>query len=256
MTIYVPVGEKKPNALDFDTTQFSISGTTISVGTAGAKTVSGPATNTANYIPQWNGADSALLKDGVECSTDGTMGGNSDSAVPTEKAVKTYAAPVTTTTVILDASVQAVTVGNTTNETTLYTFSTANTLGTANALKLTLINTYLHNASGTLAIKLKYGSTTVATIAALSSNNSATTTGLKIEAFLVAQGATNSQFGLIMGLAGIQAYSESNPYSAQGTAAEDSTGALNLVITAQWSSANASLTLTTKYAILEKIIAV
>lgn len=49
-----------------------------------------PATNTDAYIPQWDGANSATLKDGVELSTDGTLGDNSDSAIPTEKAVKTY----------------------------------------------------------------------------------------------------------------------------------------------------------------------
>ena len=53
--------------------------------------VTGPATNSDNYIPQWNGANTKTLKNGVELSTDGTMGDNSDTAVPTEKAVKTYA---------------------------------------------------------------------------------------------------------------------------------------------------------------------
>ena len=53
--------------------------------------VTGPSTNTDGYIPQWNGANSKTLKNGVELSTDGTMGDNSDTAIPTEKAVKTYA---------------------------------------------------------------------------------------------------------------------------------------------------------------------
>lgn len=51
-----------------------------------------PASNTADYIPQWNGANSKTLKNGIKKSTDGTMAGNSDSAVPTEKAVTTYVA--------------------------------------------------------------------------------------------------------------------------------------------------------------------
>lgn len=51
----------------------------------------GPDTNTANYIPQWNGANSNKLKNGIELSTDDTLAGDSDAALPTEKAVKTYA---------------------------------------------------------------------------------------------------------------------------------------------------------------------
>ena len=50
-----------------------------------------PANNTANYIPQWNGADSKLLKDGLELSNDTTLGDDSVAAVPTEHAAKTYA---------------------------------------------------------------------------------------------------------------------------------------------------------------------
>jgi len=53
--------------------------------------VTAPANNTANYIPQWNGADSKLLKDGLELSNDTTLGDDSAAAVPTEHATKTYA---------------------------------------------------------------------------------------------------------------------------------------------------------------------
>lgn len=52
--------------------------------------VQGPAANTANYIPQWDGANSKLLKNGVEKSTDAALSGDSDDAIPTEKAVKAY----------------------------------------------------------------------------------------------------------------------------------------------------------------------
>ncbi|MDD5511999.1 MAG: hypothetical protein PHI12_14520, partial [Dehalococcoidales bacterium] len=55
-----------------------------------ARMVRGPAANTLNYIPQWGAANSNTLTDGIEKSTDGTLGDNSDNAVPTEKAVKTY----------------------------------------------------------------------------------------------------------------------------------------------------------------------
>lgn len=52
--------------------------------------VAGPSSNTDEYIPQWDGLNSKTLKNGVEKSTDVTLAGNSDDAIPTEKAVKTY----------------------------------------------------------------------------------------------------------------------------------------------------------------------
>lgn len=152
-------------------------------------------------------------------------------------------------TTVLDSAVASTTVGNTTDETTLYTFSIpANTLGTANALRLTLIGTILQNAAKTLTLRLKYDDTVIATAVVVSSD-SATTFPLKINAYLVAQGATNSQWGCVDAIFPMYG-------SAQGTAAEDSTGTLNLLVTAQWSGAHASATLTSKYAILEKITGV
>jgi hypothetical protein len=53
--------------------------------------VAGPSLNTDGYIPQWDGANANKLKDGLALSADGTLAGNSDGAVPTQKAVKTYA---------------------------------------------------------------------------------------------------------------------------------------------------------------------
>lgn len=77
---------------------------------SGAGDVIGPATNTADYLPQWNGANSKVLKDGVAIpagglaglttlalkedasnkSTDGTFASNSDTLYPSQKATKTY----------------------------------------------------------------------------------------------------------------------------------------------------------------------
>lgn len=50
-----------------------------------------PAANTADYIPQWDGADSKTLKNGLALDTDGTLAANSDTKIPSQKAVKTYA---------------------------------------------------------------------------------------------------------------------------------------------------------------------
>jgi hypothetical protein len=53
----------------------------------GTGDVIGPATNTDNYIPQWNGANSKTLKDGLSITT--TIGEEGvDTAIPTEQAVR------------------------------------------------------------------------------------------------------------------------------------------------------------------------
>lgn len=49
--------------------------------------VLGPASNTDGYVPQWNGADSKLLKNGLSVVT--TVGATgADTALPTEQAVR------------------------------------------------------------------------------------------------------------------------------------------------------------------------
>ena len=62
--------------------------------------VYGPASNTDNYIPQWNGADSKTLKDGISLSTliqttgDQTVGGTktfSNTTIMTEAAIAALA---------------------------------------------------------------------------------------------------------------------------------------------------------------------
>ena len=59
---------------------------------SGAGDVLGPATNTDLYIPQWAGANTKTLANGVMLDTDGTLTANSDTRVPTQQAVKSYAA--------------------------------------------------------------------------------------------------------------------------------------------------------------------
>lgn len=68
----------------------------ISSGGGGTGDVIGPATNTDANIPQWDGADSKTLKDGLTLSTSiGTPG--VDTKVPTEKAVRSAIPPIVTT---------------------------------------------------------------------------------------------------------------------------------------------------------------
>ncbi len=234
MTIYVPVGKIITDSYDLNTSQFSLSGTTLSITPGGIYVF-------ASDAEAITGTSTTLIMNPA------------NTAAKVANAIASYA-PITTTPVILDSAVASTTVGNTAVETTLYTFSIpANTLGTANALRLVIIGSMLQNASKYLQVKLKYGATTVADAVTLSYFDSATTFSIKIEAFLVAQGATNSQFGTayykegVINLGGV---------GIHGTAAEDSTGALDLVITAKWSAASASATLTSKYVILEKIVGV
>lgn len=56
-----------------------------------ANYVIGPSTNTDGYLPLWNGANANTLKNGVQLDTDGTLAGNSDTRIPSQKAIKTYA---------------------------------------------------------------------------------------------------------------------------------------------------------------------
>ena len=51
--------------------------------------VYGPASTTTNKLPQWD-TTTRMLKDGLTPDIDGTLSANSDSNVPTQKAVKTY----------------------------------------------------------------------------------------------------------------------------------------------------------------------
>lgn len=67
------------------------------IGTASLKTKTGSdasvvtgTAGTSGNLAQWN-ADGDVVDSSVAVDTDGTLAGNSDSSIPTEKAVKTYA---------------------------------------------------------------------------------------------------------------------------------------------------------------------
>lgn len=55
---------------------------------AGSGDVVGPATNTDSYIPQWDGANSKTLKNGLALDTDLSSVSASDDSVPSAKATK------------------------------------------------------------------------------------------------------------------------------------------------------------------------
>jgi len=162
----------------------------------------------------------------------------------------------------------AVTVTNTTTETTLLSLSVpANELGTENAVRGEIFITTSEGISNAdLTLRLKLGSTTIATINVLNFGSSTKHTG-KIFFNILANAATNAQRGFmecslsrhsvtsIIDDASLDQFdlSETNGVSgavlASGTAAEDTTSAKTLSITAQWSAASASNSITVDHGV-------
>lgn len=145
---------------------------------------------------------------------------------------------------IVQASSTQVQVKNTTTETAVMTYTVpGNKLSTDNVYRfeihLKLENT--HSSAENVTFKLKYGSTTVATAGAISA--AATTVYyVIITGILGANAATNAQWGALRVTRTNAAVS--NEGGDEGSAAEDSTGDLDLVVTATWGTANAGYTLT------------
>lgn len=156
--------------------------------------------------------------------------------------------------------------GNTTAETTLYSFAVpGGTLGTNGSLRLTLRGTILSNAIGFgHTLRIKYGATTLSSDFQIQ-NASA---GLQVWKVVIepsGDGATNSQILSAEGMVSWINTGEDplNVWSstggellkiARGTSAIDSTTSQNLSVTGQWAAnvgSNANITL--EYAILEKL---
>ena len=141
----------------------------------------------------------------------------------------------------LDLDVTGASIGNSATETTMYTFSVpGGTLGTASGVKgRVYFSEVKFTSSVALTFRLKYGTTTIASASATESH-SGSAQGF-LDFFVVANAATNAQkgaFQLIQNIPGDQ--TNMSFFYGNGTAAEDSTGALALTITAQWGSAIAS----------------
>lgn len=138
-------------------------------------------------------------------------------------------------------SATTVTVGSTTTETALFSQTIpANMLGTAGAIIVDLMVSDYNAVSRDLTIRLKYGSTTVATFT-LSDTSASTGYSGYIKAKLFADGSTSSQKGAVqLTLTKEQTLTTSSAGTAiqtgVGTATEDSTGALTLSVTAQWNA--------------------
>lgn len=147
---------------------------------------------------------------------------------------------------VLDQDSTDVTVGSTTTETSLYSFSVpADTLGTNKLLHLRMTGTFLNTRSGTEeeTVRFKYGSTTIFTgvrDAALEN----TVTAFSADFYLVGDGGTSAQRGW-----GHLTWSGGavRMLSGFGTATEDSTSALTLDVTFQHEVANSGVIIVHKY---------
>jgi len=163
--------------------------------------------------------------------------------------------PVTGGNTAIDKVTANTSVTNTAPETTLYSFSTAGgTFSTNNVLRLTIQITDLDMSDGaSCVLRFKYGATTLGSITV--SNSSAdpiNNVKALITVIIAADGATNAQVGTAnvwLGPPGLNI----GQSLIQGTSAVDSTVAQTLAVTADWSSASTSNSITLGQAVLEKL---
>ncbi len=148
--------------------------------------------------------------------------------------------PVTASGLLFQSSTPAtVDVTNNSKHTLITNSIAGGTLGTANVIRWTMKGSWAQGAAGrTLTFRMEYGSTIVWTGAIQDSN---TATGIfEMECILYATGATNSQTGtgrfsgttISAQWADIVIFAAINGTNANAT--ENSTGALNLLLTTQF----------------------
>lgn len=142
--------------------------------------------------------------------------------------------------------VPAVTVGNTAAETTLATISVpGGTLDIDRFVKFDLVLYYLNNSgtNKTFILRLKYGATTLLSYTTSGIGTNGSRRLGRFSGFLWANGATNLQLAALAGsIYSGGGGSEALNDGRTGTAAEDSTGALNFVLTIQHSAADVNVT--------------
>lgn len=144
---------------------------------------------------------------------------------------------------------------STAEETAISVSVPANTIGTNGLLRFRLHGLYTNNSAGaaTVTTKLKYGSTTLGTTGAVSIANSASAHVLECIGTIKGDGTTSSQEGsLIIRFVRVNSTGTAESVgSCTGTAAEDSTGALNFVITMQSDTSDGNISFVRKDFILE-----
>lgn len=139
----------------------------------------------------------------------------------------------------------------TTSETTVLTTTVSgNTLGTAGVILIKLAGTVTQDSGGDdkVTIKLKYGATTLAT-GATTDFDAVDTYTWNIDAYLIAMGATNSQYGQFL----FSSHTSANQHrmaEANGTASEDSTADKTLAVTMQFDGSGIAGACRAAYAII------
>lgn len=151
-----------------------------------------------------------------------------------------------------------VNINNSSTETTLFSVSVpGGTLSTNNAIEGRIAISQLDKGSvRNLTLRLKYGSTTIATVAAGTGGSNFVDMAGFIDFSLVADGSTSAQKAVISGnLANNGSASDGVDwlFGDYGTATEDSTGALNLSVTAQFSGADVSDNLDAEYWVVKLV---
>lgn len=150
---------------------------------------------------------------------------------------------------VLNRDVVGTTVADTTTETSIYSYSVpGNTLSTNKRLRLTILGSYQAANDPALRIRLNFGGDTCV-IRGLLAMGTGTAGALKIEAWVTALNATNSQ--QLAGQVWSAGSSNSDPGPFESTASEDTTASKTLEVTVEWDDANPGNTLTIRSAILE-----
>ena len=163
----------------------------------------------------------------------------------------------------LDSDVTEVELVNTTTETTVYTYTVpANTLSANKGLRVTVLGDYLNNSGSShgLTMRVKYGSTTIASEPVGSITTSASRRSVYLQADLMAFNSTSAQAAfaraIVGGVGSVAGSGVGEAFwvnSVHDSIAEDSTGALDLVVTFQHAVAGASISAKAHTVVLEKL---
>lgn len=188
---------------------------------------------------------------------------NGQSLTATTAGVMSWASPAATK---IEVDATEITVANTVTETTLFDCTVpGGTLSTSNAVKIRIfLSSFSCQNSNTLTLKLKYGSTTLVTAVNNVNTFGTNVASLKgwVDAYLIADGGTSAQKGVLWYECVADSAEEntratvgvSKVYaSGNGTASENSQNDLTVSITATWSVAHASNTVTGEFWTVEKI---
>lgn len=141
-----------------------------------------------------------------------------------------------------------------TEQTILSVAIPANTLGTSNVVKFKIVLSDIDTSTTarTITLRLKYDNTTIVTIVIQDSSATISNFNGIIEGYLMGAGTTSSQRGYMSYIIGDEDIRNGFGLN-EGASAEDSTGALNLVVTAQNTFSGVSDGLRMEHYVVDKI---